>query len=295
MKFDSVYDFGNYLTIGSFNTAKSMYQGMEDRAHIAMNSPYDFYNYISMGTLDLGNGAINPEESFSKDHWLSSIGLASILAGGAKPVVHSPKTASLQGRNLVLDKTIDKAHELTTKTNSHVNYVIGEVRGGIHVLLNEMNDNNNLAYSLNGEGVKIPFNVLDTDAVKKVLDKVFSYFSYSFIDDNTRVRIINKKYAGQIYYLSGDLAGKYPNGVKFTDDGFPDFSPYSKANLEIEGLIGDHYYDFKKANETLGLKNTPAGYTWHHVEDGKTMMLVPSDIHGEVRHTGGASLIKKGL
>ncbi|WP_370221743.1 HNH endonuclease [Cytobacillus sp.] len=45
----------------------------------------------------------------------------------------------------------------------------------------------------------------------------------------------------------------------------------------------------------LGLKNTPAGYTWHHVEDGKTMMLVPSDIHGEVRHTGGASLIRKGL
>ncbi|WP_338786214.1 hypothetical protein [Metabacillus sp. FJAT-53654] len=34
----------------------------------------------------LGNGAINPEERFSKEHWLSSIGLASILAGGAKPI-----------------------------------------------------------------------------------------------------------------------------------------------------------------------------------------------------------------
>ena len=43
------------------------------------------------------------------------------------------------------------------------------------------------------------------------------------------------------------------------------------------------------------LENTPEGYTWHHVEDGKTMMLVPSDIHSAVRHTGGASLIKKGL
>ncbi|WP_260445573.1 DNA/RNA non-specific endonuclease [Metabacillus elymi] len=178
-KFDSIYDFGNYLTIGSFDTAKSMYQGMEDRAHVAMNSPYDFVNYISMGTLDLGNGAINPEESFSKEHWLSSIGLASILAGGAKPIVRGPKTPSLQDRNLVLDKTIDKAHELTMKTKSHVNYVIGEVRGGIHVLLNEMNDHNNLAYSLNGECIKIPFNVLDTEAVKKVLDGVLSRFSLS--------------------------------------------------------------------------------------------------------------------
>lgn len=35
------------------------------------------------------------------------------------------------------------------------------------------------------------------------------------------------------------------------------------------------------------------GYTWHHVEDGKTMLLVPSDLQGAVRHTGGASLIRK--
>lgn len=39
--------------------------------------------------------------------------------------------------------------------------------------------------------------------------------------------------------------------------------------------------------------STPAGYTWHHVEAGRTMLLVPSDLHGTVRHTGGASLIKK--
>jgi transcriptional/translational regulatory protein YebC/TACO1 len=59
------------------------------------------------------------------------------------------KTPSLQDRNLVIEKTIDKALELTTKTKSHVNYVIGEVRGGIHVLLNTLNDNSNFAFSLN--------------------------------------------------------------------------------------------------------------------------------------------------
>ncbi|UZQ52282.1 HNH endonuclease [Clostridium kluyveri] len=109
------------------------------------------------------------------------------------------------------------------------------------------------------------------------------------------VRIINKKYAGQTYKLSGDLAEKYPDGVKFTEEGFPDFKPYSTKTVTVDNLEGDAYYDFIKANEKAGFDSTPEGYTWHHVEDGKTMELVPSDLHGDIRHTGGASLIRKGI
>ena len=65
--------------------------------------------------------------------------------------------------------------------------------------------------------------------------------------------------------------------------------------VTINNLEGDAYYDFIKANEVAGYSSTPTGYTWHHVEDGKTMLLVPSDLHGAVRHTGGASLIRKGI
>jgi hypothetical protein len=32
----------------------------------------------------------------------------------------------------------------------------------------------------------------------------------------------------------------------------------------------------------------------HHVEDDKTMELVPSDLYGEVRYTGGHLLLEKG-
>jgi hypothetical protein len=109
------------------------------------------------------------------------------------------------------------------------------------------------------------------------------------------VRIINKKYAGKTFELSGDLAEKYPNGVKFTKEGFPDFKPYSIKTVTVDNLEGDAYYDFIKANEEAGFDSTPDGYTWHHVEDGRTMELVPSDLHGAVRHTGGASLIRKGI
>ncbi|MDN8588362.1 hypothetical protein B2I21_27205 [Chryseobacterium mucoviscidosis] len=35
----------------------------------------------------------------------------------------------------------------------------------------------------------------------------------------------------------------------------------------------------------------PDGYTWHHHEDGKTMILVNEDIHREFRHIGGQSTV----
>lgn len=110
-------------------------------------------------------------------------------------------------------------------------------------------------------GLGIAGNSLDANKALKPIDRNANVNTKGTGNALDGVRIINKKYAGEVYNLSGDLGKKYPEGVKFSKEGFPDFSPYSKAKLEIEGLIGNHYYDFKKANEVLGLKNTPAGYT----------------------------------
>jgi hypothetical protein len=65
-----------------------------------------------------------------------------------------------------------------------VNYVVGEVRGGIHFLLNTLNDNNNFAFSLNGKDLKLPIKVMDTEWVKKVLVTVLSKFSLSGVGKN---------------------------------------------------------------------------------------------------------------
>ena len=133
------------------------------------------------------------------------------------------------------------------------------------------------------------------DAVSKIVDDAKGGGSKAKFDDLDGIRIINKKYAGKTYELSGDLADKYPNGVKFGEEGFPDFEPYSIKKVTVNNLEGDAYYDFIKANEAAGVSSTPKGYTWHHVEDGRTLILVPSDLHGAVRHTGGALLIRKGI
>jgi hypothetical protein len=118
------------------------------------------------------------------------------------------------------------------------------------------------------------------------------------------VKLINGKpprnadLAGKTYPLErlpADLQKKYPNSVKFTDDGFPDFSPYITKEVEVDGLIGDHYYDFIKANEKAGFGSSskpPDDYTWHHYQDGRKMQLVPRDLHSKVGHTGGAKIIQ---
>ena len=85
--------------------------------------------------------------------------------------------------------------------------------------------------------------------------------------------------------------------VKYSKDGYADFSPYAHPDhskpVKIN-MIGDDYYDFKAANEAIGLKGAkaPKGYTWHHMEDGQHMLLVRSDVHNNFPHTGGASITR---
>ncbi|MCA9090170.1 MAG: HNH endonuclease, partial [Planctomycetaceae bacterium] len=108
---------------------------------------------------------------------------------------------------------------------------------------------------------------------------------------------VNSKYAGKTYpveKLPADLQAKYPNSVRFTTEGFPDFSPYAKARVKLNGLTGNYPKDAALANKAVGLSKTPDNFVWHHVEDGKTMLLVPKDIHNTVRHTGGSAVIRHG-
>lgn len=111
-------------------------------------------------------------------------------------------------------------------------------------------------------------------------------------------RPINSKYAGRVFdgdKWSPDLAKKYPGGVRFTNEGFPDFSPYSRVSVELDDLTGKYAVDARAANQQAGLTRTPEGYVWHLVEDALTLQLLPQDIHAAVRHTGGAGVVRSRL
>jgi len=106
----------------------------------------------------------------------------------------------------------------------------------------------------------------------------------------------NFTYAGQVYDGPGwtdKIAEKYPNGVWFTADGFPDFAPYATATVTFDPhFAGNHTTDPASANQKAGLPRTPDGYTWHHHQDTRTMQLIPKDLHRAVRHAGGVSIMK---
>jgi filamentous hemagglutinin len=106
---------------------------------------------------------------------------------------------------------------------------------------------------------------------------------------------INYEYAGRRFSFEAQdpkLHNKYPEGVDFDSAGFPDFSPYATKSVEID-MTGDRVTDTKSANAAEELERTPREFTWHHHQDTKTMQLVPQDLHGAVRHTGGVAIINE--
>lgn len=113
--------------------------------------------------------------------------------------------------------------------------------------------------------------------------------------------------------------------VEYDCFGFPDFTPFVLKNVMINGInkaisatidigpiegcnTGPKCGDFVKANQALANQlgvpyqdfratlHDGVQYTWHHHQDGKTMMLVPTLLNGfsGAQHAGGASL-KKGF
>jgi hypothetical protein len=100
-----------------------------------------------------------------------------------------------------------------------------------------------------------------------------------------------------------DFETKYANGVKFSDEGFPDFSPYTYTfddntkqmiitdPAELKKIYGNNFAKECDRLAGFGRDNPkPDGYTWHHHQDLGVMELVPTDVHAIYAHTGGKSL-----
>jgi len=129
------------------------------------------------------------------------------------------------------------------------------------------------------------------------------------------------KFSDAVKKALRDLYGK--DHICYDLFGFPDFTPfvlnYTKPDgtivhcqVEIDDMEGKST-DYAKAARKLGLPVTinetyvdrnGLRYTWHHHQDGKTMMLVPSDVNnfagpansadsGGAPHPGGSWLVKK--
>ncbi len=93
------------------------------------------------------------------------------------------------------------------------------------------------------------------------------------------------------------------NEVRFTRDGYPDFSPFVyqrngiRADVEIN-LQRTRGRDDRQADDAYRAKigddewDRPDGYTWHHLEIVGKMFLVDRRIHDAIKHTGGVALYR---
>ena len=84
--------------------------------------------------------------------------------------------------------------------------------------------------------------------------------------------------------------------IQMSKYGFAIFDEHAIARVVIDDLTGDEAADIARANLIHhGTQQSIPGYTWHHLEDGKTLILIPTELHEAYRHTGGAALIREGL
>jgi RHS repeat-associated protein len=79
-------------------------------------------------------------------------------------------------------------------------------------------------------------------------------------------------------------------------NGYPDFSTHSIKSVEITDMQGNHSSDYTSANNEVKRKGgTPIAdnNTWHHHENGTSMVEVPTTIHSRFTHQGGVSKKRK--
>lgn len=101
----------------------------------------------------------------------------------------------------------------------------------------------------------------------------------------------------------GEILAEYNiDSIPFKD-GEPDFSEVSKGDVEIDDFTDDRVSNFAQADEKLAEQKgctrdevekwrEENKYTWHECKDCKTMQKVPTEVHGNIPHSGGISEYK---
>ncbi|WP_338553177.1 HNH endonuclease [Paenibacillus sp. KS-LC4] len=304
---DSVYDFFNNATMGLISVPGALWKEHEDRTANRNESVSAYLDYLSLGLTGMVQGAFAPENPNSKEHVQDVIGVLGLLfsvkvkaPGGIEPTV--PKSPAVKPEGAGNGRGLGFGNQLVTPEgfqfmDSFPNNksIIELPKTDVQKRYLEEMDRLKREAEGTGKGKRLELSdltkeILETKPMNSPVPKKWYDKGGSIsIDENGTWTYTNKK--GQ--------SVSYP-------DGYPDFSEYYHPTVgPVEITFAsptNRPADYKAANLEARLSKdsnppvtkpnkSPGGYTWHHHQDGKTMILVEEKVHAEFTHSGGISKV----
>ncbi|WP_340034213.1 HNH endonuclease [Paenibacillus sp. FSL E2-0202] len=323
---DSPYDFFNWLTLGiTGDIPVGIYEAAKDRSEHMFDSKEKFADWLTLGTVEMAKGAFNPDEAWSADHWLNSLGMVTLLygpaeksllptgGGGLKPPkgldsvkgieVQKPLPAfstnegfQFKINNLDIDTPALPQTPMQINFKNEMDRILREKMEGKSDSNHSIKDVEVKAVEGTGEGNKINPPKFESTYEERLVQTPVNNGKWTgergestFIHENEEIKEI--------------LSKAEKEGIDYSE-AVPDFSSVSKGNVKIEGMSTDRDVNFKKADELLAKEwgVTPKevkkwrkqnNYTWHELNDMESMELVPSIINSKFGHLGGVSEVGK--
>lgn len=297
-----LYDVGKDFVTGVWDFVTDPGETVEGVANSIMH-PVQTYKYISKSISDSYERDMVNGDAYSRSHWVTyALGTVVTSVVGTKGAGAVAKTGVATTKAAAV-KGATKAKELVSIPNllpyNPKNQL--SLAGGVPYnvvngagLKDQLISMAKVESEVSGRGrlnvEDVTKEILRTKPMNSPIpEKWYKKGGKISIDDNGTWTYINK---------SG-ISVSYPNG-------YPDFTPYVHPNVEPVKIEvhspKNNPKDFENANiaaklskdtdpPIIDIRKPPEGYTWHHHQDGKTMMLVDEDIHREFRHIGGQSKV----
>ncbi|MFB1050041.1 HNH endonuclease [Paraliobacillus sp. JSM ZJ581] len=290
-------------------TAFDMYKTTKS-LQVIKNTEYGIYGLISANGFSeylTGKDMLGNELTTSQRQASLSLGLAGIL----------PTAIELTPASKAVTKDITKkAHERVVRNTQSARSFVDRWFNGL-VLQTDV---------ATAGGPRLPINAMRDTHVQQEIHTSFAKVTKGTgngnklkIEDFTKeileIKPMNSPIPEKWYEKGGSISIENNGTWTYTNksgasvsypNGYPNFTPFMHPNVKPV-KIGVHSpknnpKDFENANKAarltkdtdpriIDIRRPPDGYTWHHHEDGKTMMLVDEDIHREFRHIGGQSKV----
>ena len=164
--------------------------------------------------------------------------------------------------------------------------------------LNDLYSKNNKEITINGEKTK-KYIAIDGDGKTKTLLTETDEILVEELE-NGALKVLEVRAGKGLKYYSK----KYPNGIPYNQEGFPDFVKAGACKKDKDGnlFVVEAPKGFKEraediakatkvAKEKYGDNFNMDGYTWHHLPGPpEQLVLVDYTVHKMAKHSGGISL-----